>query len=167
MSRRRVAEKRVIQPDPQYNDQVVGKFINCVMTRGKKSLAEKIVYGSFYIIKEKLKIEDPLLVFKKALEHVSPIVEIKARRVGGATFQVPMEVNPARAMALAMRWLIDYSKKRGEKKMDKRLAGELIDAADENSSTGSSKGKGGAVGKREETHRMAAANKAFSHFSKY
>lgn len=167
MSRRRVAEKRATQPDPQYNDQVVAKFVNCVMSRGKKSIAEKIVYGAFSIIKDKLKVENPLLIFKKALDHVSPIVEIKARRVGGATFQVPMEVNPSRSMALAMRWIISYARKRGEKGMVKRLAGELIDASDENSSTGASKGKGGAVGKREDTHRMAAANKAFSHFSKY
>lgn len=167
MSRRRVAEKRKIQPDPIYKDQTVAKFVNCVMSRGKKSVAEKIVYGSFKIIAEKLKVTDPLMVFKKALEHASPIVEIKARRVGGATFQVPIEVNSSRALALAMRWLISYAKKRGEKGMVKRLAGELIDASDDNSTTGGSKGKGGAVGKREDTHRMAAANKAFAHFSKY
>ena len=167
MSRRRVAEKRKIQPDPHYSDQIVAKFINCVMSRGKKSIAEKVVYNSFKVIKEKLKVADPLIIFKRALDHVAPVVEIKARRVGGATFQVPIEVNPSRAMALAMRWIISYSRKRGEKGMIRRLAGELIDASDENSSTGGSKGKGGAVGKREDTHRMAAANKAFSHFSKY
>ncbi len=167
MSRRRMAEKRKIHSDPRYHDQVVAKFINCVMKKGKKSLAEKIVYSSLDIIKEKLKVADALSVFKKALGHASPVVEIKARRVGGATFQVPIEVNPARAMALAMRWIIQFAKKRGEKGMDKRLAGELLDAADENSSTGGSTGKGGAIGKREETHRMAAANKAFSHFGKW
>jgi small subunit ribosomal protein S7 len=167
MSRRRVAEKRKIQPDPHYGDQVVAKFINCAMSRGKKSIAEKVVYNSFKVIKDKLKVADPLIVFKRALDHVAPVVEIKARRVGGATFQVPIEVNPSRAMALAMRWIISYARKRGEKGMIRRLAGELIDASDENSSTGGSKGKGGAVGKREDTHRMAAANKAFSHFSKY
>ncbi|MGI9214925.1 MAG: 30S ribosomal protein S7 [Gammaproteobacteria bacterium] len=167
MSRRRVAEKRKIQPDPIYKDQVVTKFINCVMSKGEKSIAEKIVYGALKIIKEKIKAAEPLLVFKKALEHASPVVEIKARRVGGATFQVPIEVNSSRALALAMRWIISYSRKRGEKGMVKRLAGELIDASDENSSTGGSKGKGGAIGKREDTHRMAAANKAFAHFSKY
>lgn len=167
MSRRRVAEKRKIQPDPNYGDQVVAKFINCVMSRGKKSIAEKVVYNSLKVIKDKLKVADPLIIFKRALDHVAPVVEIKARRVGGATFQVPIEVNPSRAMALAMRWIISYARKRGEKGMIRRLAGELIDASDENSSTGGSKGKGGAVGKREDTHRMAAANKAFSHFSKY
>ena len=167
MSRRRVAEKRKIQPDPVYKDEVVAKFINCVMSRGKKTTAEKIVYGSLDIIKNKAKTAEPINIFKKAIEHVSPVVEIKARRVGGATFQVPIEVNASRALALAMRWIIGYARKRGEKGMVKQLAGELIDAADENSSTGASKGKGGAVGKREDTHRMAAANKAFSHFSKY
>ncbi len=167
MSRRRVAEKRKIQPDPLYHDQVVTKFINCVMSRGKKAIAEKVVYGAFKVIKEKIKVADSLAIFKKALEHVAPVVEIKARRVGGATFQVPIEVNSSRSMALAMRWIISFARKRGEKGMVRRLAGELIDASDENSSTGGSKGKGGAIGKREETHRMAAANKAFSHFGKY
>lgn len=167
MSRRRVAEKRKIQPDPVYKDEVVAKFINCVMSRGKKTIAEKIVYGSLDVIKNKAKSSEPINIFKKAIEHVSPVVEIKARRVGGATFQVPIEVNASRALALAMRWIIGYARKRGEKGMVKQLAGELIDAADESSSTGGSKGKGGAVGKREDTHRMAAANKAFSHFSKY
>lgn len=167
MSRRRVAEKRKIQPDPKYKDQIVSKFINCVMSRGKKAIAEKIVYGALEIIKDKLKSVEPLAVFKRALDHAAPIVEIKARRVGGATFQVPIEVNSARAMALAMRWIIGYARKRGEQGMVKRLAGELLDAADENSSIGGSKGKGGAISKREDTHRMAAANKAFAHFSKY
>lgn len=167
MSRRRIAEKRKIQPDPIYNDEVISKFVNCVMSRGKKSIAEKIVYGALNIIQDRLKVAEPLAIFKKALEHASPVVEIKARRVGGATFQVPIEVNQSRALALSMRWIISYAKKRGEKGMVKRLAGELIDASDENSSTGGSKGKGGAVSKREDTHRMAAANKAFAHFSKY
>lgn len=167
MSRRREAEKRIIHPDPIYKDEVVAKFINCVMSCGKKSVAEKIVYGSLKLIQEKVKSSDPLSIFKRAIEHVSPIVEIKARRVGGATFQVPIEVNQSRALALAMRWIILYARKRGEKGMIKQLTGELLDASDENSSTGGSKGKGGAVGKREDTHRMAAANKAFSHFSKY
>jgi len=167
MSRRRMAEKRKIQPDHFYKDQLVAKFINKLMTRGKKAVAEKTLYNSFNIIKEKLKAADVLIIFKKALEHASPVVEIKARRVGGATFQVPIEVNPTRAMALAMRWIIMFARKRGEKGMDKRLAGELMDAADDNSSTGGSTGKGGAIGKREDTHRMAAANKAFSHFGKY
>lgn len=167
MSRRRVADKRKIHSDHLYNDQTLAKFINRVMKRGKKAVAEKIVYSALDIIKEKLKAIEPLPIFKKALEHVSPLVEIKARRVGGATFQIPIEVNPARAMALAMRWIIQFARKRGEKSMAKRLAGELLDAADEASSTGGSTGKGGAIGKREETHRMAAANKAFSHFGKW
>lgn len=167
MSRRREAKKRKIHSDPRYHDQLLAKFINRVMRRGKKSVAEKIVYNALDIIKEKLKVVDPLAVFKKALEHASPIVEIKPRRVGGATFQVPIEVNPYRAAALAMRWIIQFAGKRGEKGMDKRLAGELLDASDETSSTGGSTGKGGAIGKREETHRMAAANKAFSHFGKW
>ncbi len=167
MSRRRVSAKRKIHSDYRYNDQVIAKFINRIMKNGKKSIAEKIVYSALNIIQEKLKVADPLSIFKKALEHASPVVEIKARRVGGATFQVPLEVSSSRAMSLAMRWIIQFARKRGEKGMEKRLAGELLDAADESSSTGSSKGKGGAIGKREETHRMAAANRAFSHFGKY
>lgn len=167
MSRRRVAEKRKIHSDHLYNDQVLAKFINRVMKRGKKAVAEKIVYGALDTIKEKTKSSEPLAIFKKALDHASPIVELKARRVGGATFQIPIEVSTYRAMSLGMRWIIEFARKRGEKGMIKRLAGELLDAADEDSSTGGSTGKGGAIGKREETHRMAAANKAFSHFGKW
>jgi small subunit ribosomal protein S7 len=167
MSRRREAQKRKIQADPIYNDLDVAKFINYIMVNGKKSVAEKIVYGAIDVIKKKLKTSEPLVVFKRALKHVSPDIEVKARRLGGATFQVPIEVNPFRAMALSMRWIVTYARKRGEKNMTAKLAAELIDAADESSSVGESKGKGGAVAKREDTRRMAAANKAFSHFSKY
>lgn len=167
MSRRRVADKRKIHSDHIYNDQALAKFINRVMKRGKKAVAEKIVYGALDFIKDKIKSADPLAIFKKALEHASPVVELKARRVGGATFQIPIEVSPYRATSLAMRWIIEFARKRGEKGMIKRLAGELLDAADSDSSTGGSTGKGGAIGKREDTHRMAAANKAFSHFGKW
>ena len=166
MSRRREAQKRKIQPDPIYSDVDLAKFINCVMRSGKKAVAERIVYGAIDIVKKKLKVAEPLAVFKRALEHVSPDIEVKARRIGGATFQVPIPVNQVRAMALAMRWIVTYARKRNEKNMVLKLAAELIDAADENSSVGESKGKGGAVAKREDARRMAAANKAFAHFGK-
>ena len=164
MSRRREAAKRIIQPDPIYGSEVVAKFINHVMVAGKKAVAEKIVYGALDHIKQRVKGCDSLEVFQRALEHIRPVVEVKSRRVGGATYQVPVEVNPFRAITLAMRWLIEFASKRGEKGMMFKLVGEILDAADEESSTGGSTGKGGAVKKREDTHRMAEANKAFSHF---
>lgn len=154
MPRRRVVAKRDVLPDPKFGDVTLAKFMNHVMISGKKSVAEKIVYGALDIVQEKLK-KDPLEVFGEALENVAPMVEVKSRRVGGATYQVPVEVRPSRRTALAMRWLVEYSRGRGEKSMPQRLAGELIDA---------STSKGGAVKKREDVHRMADANKAFSHF---
>ena len=154
MPRRRVVAKREILPDPKYGNVTLAKFMNHVMISGKKSVAERIVYGALDQVKEKLN-KDPLEVFEEALENVAPLVEVKSRRVGGATYQVPVEVRPSRRTALAMRWLVEYSRGRGEKSMPLRLAGELIDA---------SQSKGGAVKKREDVHRMAEANKAFSHF---
>ena len=160
MPRRRVVARRPINPDPKFGSQLLAKFINHIMSRGKKSVAEKIVYGALQIIEDRLH-RDPLAVMEKALDHIKPMVEVKSRRVGGATYQVPIEVNGERAMALAMRWLVKFSRERGEKGMMHRLAGEIMDAADEE---GGSKGKGGAIKKREDTHRMADANKAFSHY---
>ena len=154
MPRRRVVAKREILPDPKYGNVTLAKFMNHVMVSGKKAVAERIVYGALTIVQEKLS-KDPLEVFDEALENVAPLVEVKSRRVGGATYQVPVEVRPSRRVALAMRWLVEYSRGRGEKSMPQRLAGELIDAA---------QSKGGAVKKREDVHRMAEANKAFSHF---
>ena len=155
MSRRRVAEKRTILPDPKYHDQVLAKFINMVMRSGKKSIAEKIVYGALDEIGAKKKTDDSLAVFNQALGNVKPIVEVKSRRVGGATYQIPVEARSDRGMTLAMRWLVDASKKRGEKSMGLRLAGELMDA---------SENRGVAIKKREDVHKMAEANKAFSHY---
>jgi small subunit ribosomal protein S7 len=160
MPRRRVIDKRPVLADPVHGSQLLAKFINHIMKGGKKSVAEKIVYGALDIMQTRLK-RDPLGLFEKAIDHVRPIVEVKSRRVGGATYQVPVEVQSSRAITLAMRWIVDYSRKRGEKGMMLKLAGELMDAADEE---GGSKGKGGAVKKREDTHRMAEANKAFSHY---
>jgi len=154
MSRRRVAAKREILPDPKYGDQVVAKFINMLMECGKKSIAEKIVYGALDEMTKKGRGE-PLDVFKQALSNVEPRVEVKSRRVGGATYQVPVEVRPGRRSALAMRWLVDAARKRGEKSMDRRLAGELLDAFEN---------RGTAVKKREDTHKMAEANRAFAHY---
>ena len=154
MPRRRVPEKRVIIPDPKFANQTPAKFMNHVMTSGKKSVAEKIVYGALDRIQSRSG-KDPLEVFESALEAVAPSVEVKSRRVGGATYQVPVEVRPSRRTALAMRWLVDSARKRGEKSMAQRLAGEVADAAE---------GKGAAMKKREDVHRMAEANKAFSHF---
>ncbi len=154
MSRRREVPKRHLQPDPKYGDVRLAKFVNMLMLRGKKSTAESIVYGALDQIKSK-KGDDGLEVFGKALENVRPLVEVKSRRVGGATYQVPIEVRATRQAALAMRWIVDAARKRGEKSMTNRLAGELMDAADS---------KGAAVRKREDTHRMAEANKAFSHY---
>ena len=154
MPRRRSPEKRKILPDPKYKDIIVAKFMNHIMKDGKKSVAEKIVYGAFNKIDETSK-TDPVELFKKALDTIGPMVEVKSRRVGGATYQVPIEVRPSRRQALAMRWLVEAARKRSEKSRDHRLAGELADAAE---------GKGSAVKKKEDVHRMAEANKAFSHF---
>ena len=154
MPRRRVVAKRETIPDPKFGNVTLAKFMNHVMISGKKSVAERIIYGAMDIVKTKLN-RDTLEVFDEALENIAPLVEVKARRVGGATYQVPVEVRASRRTALAMRWLVDYSRKRGEKSMPARLAGELMDAA---------QGKGAAVKKREDVHRMAEANKAFSHF---
>jgi len=154
MPRRRVAAKREIIPDPKFGNERLAKFMNHVMVSGKKSVAEKIVYGALNKVEERSK-EQPLEMFEKALESIQPLVEVKSRRVGGATYQVPVEVRPARRLALAMRWLVDAARSRGEKSMDLRLAGEILDAAE---------GKGAAVKKREDVHRMAEANKAFSHY---
>ncbi|HEY7841346.1 MAG TPA: 30S ribosomal protein S7 [Gammaproteobacteria bacterium] len=154
MSRRRVAERREILADPKYSDQTVARFINMVMRRGKKSIAERIVYGALEEITNKKK-GNPVEVFNKAMENVRPIVEVKSRRVGGATYQIPVEVRPDRSFALAMRWLVDAAKNRGEKDMGLRLAAELMDAAEN---------RGTAIKKREDTHKMAEANKAFSHY---
>ena len=154
MSRRHVPPKREILPDPKFSNLVVAKFINLVMSRGKKSVAEKIVYGALDQIAETGRGE-PLDVFMQALENVEPRVEVKSRRVGGATYQVPVEVRPHRRTALAMRWLVEAARKRGEKSMGRRLAGELLEAAEN---------RGSAVKKREDTHKMAEANRAFSHY---
>ena len=155
MSRRRVAEKREILPDPKYGDQVLAKFINIIMRSGKKSTAEKIVYGALDEMSNRSKNTDALELFNKALGNVRPVIEVKSRRVGGATYQIPIEVRSDRSIALAMRWLVDSAKKRSEKNMGLRLAGELLDAADN---------RGTAIRKREDTHKMAEANKAFSHY---
>jgi small subunit ribosomal protein S7 len=154
MPRRRVVEKRKILADPKFQDRLVAKFINDLMRQGKKSTAEQICYGAFDQVEAKLK-DDPLKVFKKALDNVKPVVEVKSRRVGGATYQVPVEVRQDRRVALAMRWLIEYSRSRGEKTMMEKLAGEIMDAASN---------RGNAVKKREDTHKMAEANKAFAHY---
>ncbi len=154
MPRRREVPKREILPDPKFGSQEVAKFINVIMTRGKKSVAERIVYGALEQI-QKRSGKDPLEVFSQALANVRPMVEVKSRRVGGANYQVPVEVRPVRRTALAMRWIRDAARKRGEKSMGLRLANELSEAAE---------GRGGAVKKREEVHRMAEANKAFSHY---
>ncbi len=154
MPRRREVPKREILPDPKFGNQDLSKFVNVLMTAGKKSVAERILYGALEQIAKKSG-KDPIEVFNQALANAKPAVEVKSRRVGGANYQVPVEVRPARRMALAMRWVREAARKRGEKSMGQRLAGELIDAAE---------GRGGAVKKREEVHRMAEANKAFSHF---
>ncbi|KAF0802585.1 30S ribosomal protein S7 [Alcanivorax xiamenensis] len=154
MPRRRVVAKREILPDPKFGSQLLAKFMNHVMVDGKKSVAERIVYGALDIVAER-KSGESLELFEKALDNIRPVVEVKSRRVGGATYQVPVEVRPSRRTALAMRWLVDSARKRGEKSMAQRLAGEVMDAAE---------GKGAAMKKREDVHRMAEANKAFSHF---
>ena len=154
MSRRHRAEKREVIEDAKYGDLVLAKFMNSIMYDGKKSIAESIVYGAFDVIEGKLRTE-PLPVFRQALENVAPAIEVRSRRVGGATYQVPVEVRPDRGQALAIRWLIGSSRERSEHTMEERLSGELLDAANN---------RGNAVKKREDTHRMADANKAFSHY---
>ncbi|MEA3544980.1 MAG: 30S ribosomal protein S7 [Thermodesulfobacteriota bacterium] len=154
MPRRREVPKRIILPDPKFGDLLVTKFVNNVMVDGKKSTAEQIVYGAFELVAERSG-NDPLEVFKTAMENVRPVLEVKSRRVGGSTYQVPIEVNPSRRTALAMRWITIYAKTRSEKTMRERLAGEFLDAFNN---------RGSAVKKREDTHRMAEANKAFAHY---
>jgi small subunit ribosomal protein S7 len=156
MPRRKIVAKRTILPDPKFGNELIAKFINTVMERGKKSLAEHIVYGALDRVAEKIKGEENALqLFEKALDNVRPLVEVKSRRVGGSTYQVPVEVRPVRRNALAMRWMVESARKRSEKSMDMRLAGEILDAFEN---------RGTAVKKREDTHRMAEANKAFAHF---
>ena len=154
MPRRRVVAQRVILPDPKYKDESVAKFINTLMLNGKKSIAERVIYGALDLVARRTR-KDPLEVFEGALENVRPQVEVRSRRVGGATYQVPVEVRPVRRSALAMRWIVDSARKRSEKSMGQRLAGELIEA---------SENRGAAAKKREDTHRMAEANKAFAHY---
>jgi len=154
MSRRHSADKREITPDPKYKNEVVTKFMNSVMRAGKKSVAERIVYGAFLLIEGKTK-QDPLSVFRSALDNVMPTIEVRSRRVGGATYQVPVEVRTDRRQALAIRWLLSAARGRNEKTMTEKLSGELLDAANN---------RGNAVKKREDTHRMAEANRAFSHY---
>lgn len=175
MPRRRVAAKRIILPDPKFGSDLLAKFINCVMRNGKKSIAEKIVYGALDKVRERMKgshkvetqengedtssnagsLQPLVTVFDRALDNIRPAVEVRARRVGGSTYQIPVEVRPSRRTALAMRWLVVAAQQRGEKTMSMRLAGEILDALD---------GKGVAVKKREDTHKMANANRAFAHF---
>ena len=154
MPRKRVVEKRKVFYDPKYKSVLVAKFVNNLMKKGKKSVAQSILYGSFDIISEKTK-QDPLAVFQKALENVKPAVEVKSRRVGGSTYQVPTEVRPSRRQALSIRWIINYASERGEKTMTAKLAGELMDAANS---------RGASIKKKDDTHRMAEANKAFAHY---
>jgi len=154
MPRRAEVPKREVLPDPVYNSQLVSKFVNTIMQDGKKTIAERILYDALEIVEESTE-EDPMKVFKKAVDNVKPAVEVKSRRVGGSTYQVPVEVRPNRRLALSFRWLLDSSRRRGEKTMKQKLAGELMDAAEN---------RGAAIKKREDTHRMAEANKAFAHY---
>ncbi|MDR1166449.1 MAG: 30S ribosomal protein S7 [Deltaproteobacteria bacterium] len=154
MPRRREVSKKETLPDPKYGSRQAARFINCLLRRGKKSVAENIFYGALQLIKERTK-EEPLKVFERAMDQVKPSLEVKSKRVGGSTYQVPVEIRPDRRQALSIRWLINYAKGRGEKGMMAKLAAELMDAA---------QGRGASVKKREETHRMADANKAFAHF---
>lgn len=154
MPRKGNIPKREVLPDPKFNDKVVAKLINKLTSDGKKSKAESILYGALDVIEEKTKTE-PMKVFKKALDNIKPVLEVKSRRVGGATYQVPVEVRPDRKLSLALRWLVNYSRERGEKSMCEKLAAELIDA---------SNNKGGSVKKKEDVHKMAEANKAFAHY---
>ena len=155
MSRRRAAEKRTIYPDPKFNDQVLSKFVNIMMLDGKKSLAEKMVYKALDLASKSIKNKEPIEIFLSALNNVKPGIEVRSRRVGGATYQVPVEVRSERAQALAIRWIVSASRKRNEKTMVERLSAELVDAHDN---------KGISVKKREDTHKMAEANRAFSHY---
>jgi small subunit ribosomal protein S7 len=154
MPRRREVPKRIIAPDPRYQDRQIAKFTNVLMRRGKKSTAQSILYGAFDLVEERTK-EDPLKIFRRAMENVRPRIEVKSRRVGGATYQVPLEVRPERSNALAMRWIIQYAGARAGKSMREKLAAEILDASTE---------RGEAVKKREDTHRMADANKAYAHY---
>ena len=154
MPRRGHVPKRDVLPDPIYNDKVVSKLINTIMKDGKKGIAQKICYGAFDIIREKTG-KDPLEVFEEALNNIMPVLEVKARRVGGATYQVPMEVRPERRLALGLRWLVGYARQRSERTMKERLAAEILDATNN---------MGGAVKKKDDTHKMAEANKAFAHY---
>ena len=154
MPRKAHIVKREIVPDPIHASTLLTKFVNCMMYGGKRSTAMRIVYGSFNIIQEKTQ-EEPVKVFKKAIENVKPVLEVKSRRVGGSTYQVPVEVNPNRRTSLGIRWILQYSRSRGEKSMEEKLAGELIDAANN---------RGNSIKKKEDTHRMAEANKAFAHY---
>ncbi len=156
MSRRRKSDQREVLPDPMYNDVVVAKFVNRLMYGGRKTTAQKTLYASFEILKNKVSEEEPLMVFKKAVENVKPALEVRSRRVGGATYQVPVDVRPVRRLTLAMRWLVDNSRKRGEKSMAEKLAGELADAFHS---------RGNSVKKKEDVHKMADANRAFSHYN--
>lgn len=156
MSRRRGSYKREVLPDPIYGDVVVTKFVNKVMFDGKKNVAQRLVYSAIDELKAKVAGEEPIAVFKKAIENVKPQLEVRSRRVGGATYQVPVDVRPSRRLTLAMRWIVEYARERGEKDFSKRLAGELVDAFNN---------RGNAIKKRDDVHRMADANKAFSHYN--
>lgn len=156
MARRKKSVKREIAPDPVFNDVTVTKFVNKIMIQGKKSLAEGIFYGALDELKTKVSAEEPISVFKKALENCKPSLEVRSRRVGGATYQVPVDVRPSRRLALAMKWLVTYARERGEKTMSARLAGEVLDAYNN---------RGNAIKKKDDVHRMAEANKAFSHYN--
>lgn len=155
MPRRRVVAKREVLPDPKYGERLISRFINSLMLDGKKSIAESILYGALDVVEERAKGEDPVEIFRQAVDNVRPAVEVKSRRVGGSTYQVPVEIRPDRRTALAIRWLITAARKRGEKTMRERLANELLDSANN---------RGAAVKKKDETHRMADANKAFAHY---
>jgi len=154
MPRRREIKKKEVLPDPKYHDSLVAKFMNGLMRRGKKSVAERIFYGALNLIQEKTQV-DPMKTFKQAMDNVKPLIEVRPRRVGGATYQVPVEVRPERKIALSIRWIIGYAKQRAEKTMEEKLSGELLDAANN---------RGAAIKKREDTHKMAEANKAFAHY---
>jgi small subunit ribosomal protein S7 len=156
MSRRNNSFKREVAPDPIYNDVTVARFVNKLMLGGKKGTAQQIVYGAFDQLREKVPGEEPLTVFKKAIDNCKPSLEVRSRRVGGATYQVPIDVRPSRRLALSMRWLINYSRARGEKNMAQRLSNELLDAFNN---------RGNSIKKKEDVHRMAEANKAFSHYN--
>ncbi len=154
MSRRGAAPKREVLPDPKYRDKLVAKLINKIMLDGKKPAAEKVTYQAFNIISEKLK-DDPIKIFKDALENIKPLLEVRSRRVGGATYQVPVEVRPDRKVSLGLRWLVSHARDRSEKSMEEKLASEIMDAFQK---------KGGSIKKREDVHRMAEANRAFAHY---